>query len=129
MSGKTGKETLGQRLHRLRQATGLTQADLAARTKLNIVSIRNWEGDHRTPGLWAGLQLSRALGVPLEELAECAAPDPKLDPERKKRPRQEGGRPMGRPKGSGNAAGSKTGRGSAARSRGKGRGATEREEG
>ena len=71
------KETLGERLARLRRAAGLTQAKLAEQTGESVSSLRNWEGDHRTPALWAALQLSKALGVALEELAECAEPAPK----------------------------------------------------
>jgi transcriptional regulator with XRE-family HTH domain len=97
-SGK--KETLGQRLQRLRKAAKLTQEQLAERSGQSFGNLKNWERDYRTPGLWAALQLARALGVPMEELAECAEPDPKMGKEkRSKRKRQEGGRPVGRPKG------------------------------
>jgi transcriptional regulator with XRE-family HTH domain len=96
---QTGKETLGERLARLRHAADLTQVQLAERAGESVSSLRNWEGDHRTPGLWAALQLARVLGVALEELAECAEPGPKKAKEgRKKRKRREGERAMGRPK-------------------------------
>jgi transcriptional regulator with XRE-family HTH domain len=65
------KETLGERLQRLRQEAGLTQEQLAANASLSIHNIRNWEHDHRVPGLAAVYHLSRALGVPMEELAVC----------------------------------------------------------
>ncbi len=94
------KETLGERLARLRRAAGLTQVKLAEQAGESVSSLRNWEGDHRTPGLWAALQLAKVLGVALEVLAECAEPAPKKAKEgRKKRIRREGGRAMGRPKG------------------------------
>ncbi len=103
--GKSGgkKETLGQRLQRLRQAAKLTQEKLAEQSGQSFGNLKNWERDYRTPGLWAALQLARALGVPLEELAECAEPEPKAkadEKKRSKRKRQVGGRPVGRPKGS-----------------------------
>ncbi|MBA4190802.1 MAG: hypothetical protein C0467_22680 [Planctomycetaceae bacterium] len=101
VSKKVSKETLGQRLQRLRREAGLTQAEVAEKSEQSLPNLRNWEGDHRTPGLWSALQLSRVFGVSLEALAECAAPDPKVKRDRSKRPRQEGGRPRGRPKGSG----------------------------
>jgi transcriptional regulator with XRE-family HTH domain len=67
--GKT--ESLGQRLQRLRLAAGLTQEGLAARAGLPVGSMRNWEHDHRRPGVAAVYRLARALGVPMEELAVC----------------------------------------------------------
>ncbi|MCE9566038.1 MAG: helix-turn-helix domain-containing protein [Planctomycetes bacterium] len=105
MSKKASKETLGQRLQRLRREASLTQAQVANESGQSLPNLRNWEGDHRTPGLWSALQLARVFGVRLEELAECAAPDPKVDRDRSKRLRQKGGRPKGRPKGSGASGG------------------------
>jgi|GEM_PF-3555249 len=96
------KETLGQRLQRLRVAASLTQEELAERSGQSYGNLKNWERDYRTPGLWAALQLAKALGVPLEELAECAEPEPKAKTDEKKRStrkRQVSGRPKGRPKG------------------------------
>ena len=99
------RETLGQRLQRLRRDKGLTQAGLAEASGQSPGNVRNWEIDYRTPGLWAALQLARALGVAVEELAECARPDLKVERERSKRPRQQGGKPRGRPKGRGTKGG------------------------
>lgn len=102
MSKKNGKETLGQRLQRLRKAANLTQGQLAERSCQSFGNLKNWERDYRTPGLWAALKLAKTLGVGLEELAECAEPDPKAaSTKRNKRTRQEGGRMVGRPKASG----------------------------
>jgi transcriptional regulator with XRE-family HTH domain len=67
-----GNETLGQRLQRLRLAVGLTQEQLAEKSGLPVWSLRNWEHDHRLPGLVPVYRLSKALGVPMEELAICA---------------------------------------------------------
>src|SRR5262245_45560946 len=85
-------ETLGQILQRLRQAAGLTQEQLAAKAGLSVHNIRNWEHDHREPGLGAVYKLSRALGVPMEEFGEPAAESPKTESKKAsvKRPR---GRP------------------------------------
>jgi transcriptional regulator with XRE-family HTH domain len=66
-------ETLGQRLRRLRQAASLTQEELAQKAMVPVWSLRNWEHDHRLPGLVAAYKLAKALGVPMEELASCAA--------------------------------------------------------
>ena len=99
MGKQKERETLGERLARLRRVAGFTQEQLAAAAGESVSSLRNWEGDHRTPGLWAASQLARVLGVALEVLAECAEPGPKkAKDKRKKRVRREGGRAMGRPK-------------------------------
>ena len=66
------RETLGQKLQRLRLAAGLTQEGLAKRSKLPVWSLRNWEHDHRLPGLVPVYKLAKALGVQMEELAICA---------------------------------------------------------
>ena len=100
MGKQTKKETLGERLARLRRAAGLTQEKLADEAGESVSSLRNWEGDHRTPGLWAALQLAKVLGVALEVLAECAEPVlKKAKAVKKTRIRRSGGRVMGRPKG------------------------------
>jgi transcriptional regulator with XRE-family HTH domain len=69
MTEKT--ETLGQRLRRLREGLGLDQEGLAERAGVPLVSYRNWEYDHRLPGLGAASLLAKALGVPLQSLADC----------------------------------------------------------
>ena len=65
------RETLGERLRRLRERIGLGQEELAARARALLVSYRNWEYGHRVPGLAAASLLAKALGVPLQELADC----------------------------------------------------------
>jgi transcriptional regulator with XRE-family HTH domain len=67
-----GSETLGRKLQHLRLAAGLTQEELARRAGLPVWSLRNWEHDHRLPGLLPVYKLAKALGVPMEELAVCA---------------------------------------------------------
>jgi transcriptional regulator with XRE-family HTH domain len=64
-------ETLGRRLQRLRLSAGLTQEGLARKAGLPVWSLRNWEHDHRLPGVAAVYKLARVLGVPMEELAVC----------------------------------------------------------
>jgi transcriptional regulator with XRE-family HTH domain len=65
-------ETLGERLQRLRLAAGLTQEQLARRCGVPVSSLRNWEHDHRLPGLVPVYTLAKALGVMMEQLAVCA---------------------------------------------------------
>jgi transcriptional regulator with XRE-family HTH domain len=84
-------ETLGQRLQRLRLAAGLTQEELAEKAGVPVWSLRNWEHDHRLPGLVPVYKLTQALGVRMEELAVCAVEQDGPDKARPKR-RQRGGR-------------------------------------
>ena len=64
------RETLGQRLQRLRVQAGLTQAQVAAAAQVPLPSLRNWETDRREPGFRAACRLAKALRVPVEVLAE-----------------------------------------------------------
>jgi transcriptional regulator with XRE-family HTH domain len=66
-------ETLGRCLQRLRRAASLTQEELAHKAQVPVWSLRNWEHDHRLPGLVATYKVAKALGVLMEELASCAA--------------------------------------------------------
>jgi transcriptional regulator with XRE-family HTH domain len=66
------RETLGQRLQRLRLGAGLTQAQVAAAVGVPVPTLRNWEGDRREPGFRAAVQLAKALGATVEDLADTA---------------------------------------------------------
>src|SRR5262245_42451959 len=90
MRGK-GKETMGQRLQRLRRAAGLTQAELARRAGVPLKSVLNWEQDRRQPRLDAVVDLARILSVSLEELLTNLAPREQRPPARKGRPPAAGG--------------------------------------
>jgi transcriptional regulator with XRE-family HTH domain len=63
------KETLGQRLKRLREAAGLTQAALADAAGVPIGTIRGYEYDRREPLVGTVVKIARAIGVSLDELA------------------------------------------------------------
>jgi transcriptional regulator with XRE-family HTH domain len=78
------KESLGQRLQRLRLAAGLTQEQLAEAAGVPVWSLRNWEHDHRLPGLVPVYKLAKVLGITMEELAVCAVDQTGLV--RRKRP-------------------------------------------
>ncbi len=66
----TRRETVGERLRRLRYAAEFTQERLAAQTGLAVSNIRNWEQDHRTPSVFALFKIARALGRQMEEFVE-----------------------------------------------------------
>src|SRR5688572_15302872 len=70
------KETLGQRLARLRQARELTQEQLADKAEVPVWSLRNWETDRRRPRTDAALRLARALRVTVEELLRATTSRP-----------------------------------------------------
>ena len=82
-------ETLGARIQSLRQAAELTQEQLAARSGLPVTSLRNWEQDHRAPGVMALYRLAKALGLPMERFVEgveeAEAPGPAEAPKGKRR--------------------------------------------
>jgi DNA-binding XRE family transcriptional regulator len=85
------KETMGQRLQRLRREAGLTQAELARRAGVPLKSVLNWEQDRRQPRLDAVVDLARYLNVSLEELLTNLAPREQRPPARKGRPPAMGG--------------------------------------
>jgi transcriptional regulator with XRE-family HTH domain len=62
-------ETMGQRLSRLRRQAGLSQLELAKKSKVPIGTIRNWEQDRRVPSLDTAARVATALGVTLDEVA------------------------------------------------------------
>jgi transcriptional regulator with XRE-family HTH domain len=53
----------------LRIAAKLTQEQLAEKAGLSVHNLRNWEHDHRTPGIEGLYLLAKGLGVPMEEFA------------------------------------------------------------
>ena len=63
------KETLGQRLQRLRQEANLSQPALANAASLPVGTLRNLEQDRRVPRLDTAAALASALGVSLDALA------------------------------------------------------------
>jgi transcriptional regulator with XRE-family HTH domain len=63
------KESFGQRLQRLRQEAGMSQARLAIAATIPLGTLRNLEQDRRIPRLDTADALARALGVSLDTLA------------------------------------------------------------
>lgn len=88
-------ETLGQRLKRLRERAGLTQAQLAAAADVPIGTLRGAEYDRREPLVSTAYKLALALGISLDELvgtvpAGDATQDakPPTEPKPRGRPRK-----------------------------------------
>jgi transcriptional regulator with XRE-family HTH domain len=61
----------------------MTQGQLADAAGVPLKSLQNWETDHREPGLRPAARLAKALGVPVEELADTV---PKAEAEKVSRP-------------------------------------------
>ena len=64
-----GASTLGQAIRAAREARGLTQADLAARTQIAQAYLSYLEQDQREPSLSIAARIARELQIPLDELA------------------------------------------------------------
>jgi transcriptional regulator with XRE-family HTH domain len=60
----------GPKLKQLRQESGMTQVELAAKAGLSQGVITNYERGFRTPTLENALLIAKALGLPVEEFAE-----------------------------------------------------------
>jgi transcriptional regulator with XRE-family HTH domain len=63
-----GRETFGRRLKRLREAAGLSQAQLAAAACVPVGTLRNAEYDRREPLVSTAGKLAAAIGVTVDEL-------------------------------------------------------------
>jgi transcriptional regulator with XRE-family HTH domain len=60
---------MGTRFRELRQATGLSQFQLAVRAGVSLDALRKWEKGTRTPALRSAALLAKALGVTVGVLA------------------------------------------------------------
>lgn len=61
-------KAMGQRLRRLREARGLTQAALAKKAGITREYVVRLEGGRYDPTLSVSARLAKALGVPVTEL-------------------------------------------------------------
>jgi transcriptional regulator with XRE-family HTH domain len=62
--------SFGDHIRALREAAGLSRANLARKAGVPASTLRNWEGGRGFPGLPACRRLAEAVGVPVERLAE-----------------------------------------------------------
>ncbi|MEU5622765.1 XRE family transcriptional regulator [Streptomyces tendae] len=72
--------SLGARLRAIRQARGLTLAQLAAVTGISVSTLSRLESGQREPGLRHLLPLARAHRLPLDELVGSRTGDPRVHP-------------------------------------------------
>jgi transcriptional regulator with XRE-family HTH domain len=68
------RETMGERLKRLRAAVGLSQAGLARAANISVYTLMQWEQDRRLPSWEGAVALADGLGVSLDELAGRVPP-------------------------------------------------------
>jgi transcriptional regulator with XRE-family HTH domain len=62
--------SFGHHLRWLREATGLSRAELARRAGVPASTLRGWAGGRSFPALPAALRLAEALGVPVERFVQ-----------------------------------------------------------
>lgn len=67
-------EEFTSHLKKYRLLAGLTQEELAARVSVRRETILRLEAGRYNPSLGLAVQLSRAVGVPIEELFEFELP-------------------------------------------------------
>ncbi|MGV9617384.1 helix-turn-helix domain-containing protein [Streptomyces tendae] len=72
--------SLGARLRAIRQARGLTLAQLATVTGISVSTLSRLESGQREPGLRHLLPLARAHRLPLDELVGSRTGDPRVHP-------------------------------------------------
>ena len=65
-----------EKLLKMRDGRGLSQAKLAARAGLARSAISDMEKDERRPYMDQALKLARALGIPLDFLADDSLDEP-----------------------------------------------------
>jgi transcriptional regulator with XRE-family HTH domain len=78
-----GGMSLGENLQKLRDAIGISQAELAKRAGVSLDSLRNWEQDRVLPRVDTAAKLAQALGVSVDELLK-SSPPPAADEPRKR---------------------------------------------
>jgi transcriptional regulator with XRE-family HTH domain len=68
------ERTMSVRLKQLREAAGMTQAELAKAAGVPLRTYQTWEQGVRTPLIDAAAKVAEALDVSLDELAGIGVP-------------------------------------------------------
>ena len=69
-----GRQSIGSRIRRLREAAGMTQEEMSSRAGIGRVTLVRIENEEQSPRYETLIALSRALGRPLAELLVDSAP-------------------------------------------------------
>lgn len=78
--------SFGETLKNLREAAGLTQAQLATKAAVPLDTLRRWEQEKHLPQVDSALRLAKAMGIGVGDLV--LAKD--FEPEQPKKPRGRG---------------------------------------
>lgn len=73
-------ETIGNRIAKFRKAKGFTQEELASRLDVSSQAVSKWENDQSCPDISLLPQLSKILGVTVDELLTGSNDEVKLLP-------------------------------------------------
>ena len=82
-------ETVGQRIARLRKAKGLSQEKLAEKTGVSSQAVSKWENDQSCPDISLLPQLSKLLGVTVDELLTGNGNEVRMVSAEQKKPLEE----------------------------------------
>ncbi len=82
-------ETIGSRIAALRRKKNMTQEELAAALGVTPQAVSKWENDLSCPDITLLPQLSKLLGVSVDELLGSVAPETQLLPEESRKPINE----------------------------------------
>ena len=74
VEGKMKKSTFGKRLSNIRELSGLTQSELAEKSKLDPSCISHFESGRRDPNLENLIKIVKALGISADILLGTARP-------------------------------------------------------
>jgi putative transcriptional regulator len=61
-------KAVGERIHAIRQKSGLTQPTVAHRAKCSVGDLSRYENGHKVPSLPTLLSIARALDVSIKRL-------------------------------------------------------------
>ncbi len=82
-------ETIGSRIAALRRKKNMTQEELAAALGVTPQAVSKWENDLSCPDITLLPQLSKLLGVSVDELLGSATPETQLLPAENRKPINE----------------------------------------
>lgn len=83
------KESIGQRIARLRKAGGMSQENLAEKIGVSSQAVSKWENDQSCPDISLLPQLARLLGVTVDALLTGESSQVQMLPEKQRKPLEE----------------------------------------
>lgn len=83
------KETIGQRIAKLRKASGMSQENLAEKIGVSSQAVSKWENDQSCPDISLLSQLARLLGVTVDTLLTGESNQVQMLPEHQRKPLSE----------------------------------------